>query len=84
MEAGPSGTAGRRRRDSEGAAAGAEDRRFSTTASFFDYDGDGWLDLFVGNYHRFLVASHTPCFMPSGATDYCGPLARPPPRRPGW
>ena len=60
------------------AAAGADDRRFSTTASFFDYDADGWLDLFVGNYHRFLVVSHTSCFMPSGAADYCGPLARPP------
>jgi hypothetical protein len=60
------------------ARAGAEDRRFSATASFFDYDADGWLDLFVGNYHRFLVVSHTPCFMPSGAADYCGPLARPP------
>src|SRR6185369_6684416 len=61
------------------AAAGADDRRFSATASFFDYDGDGWLDLFVGNYHRFLATSHTPCYMPSGgAADYCGPLSRPP------
>ena len=60
------------------ATAAVDDRRFSGAASFFDYDGDGWLDLFVGNYHRFLVAAHQPCFMPSGAADYCGPLARPP------
>jgi enediyne biosynthesis protein E4 len=59
------------------AAAGADDRRFSTTAAFFDYDGDGWLDLWVGNYHRFLATTQKPCFMPTGAEDYCGPLAQP-------
>jgi hypothetical protein len=31
-----------------GVAGGAE--TWSTSAGFFDYDGDGWLDLFVVNY----------------------------------
>ena len=32
------------------AAAGVEDARWSTAAAFGDYDGDGWLDLYIGNY----------------------------------
>jgi hypothetical protein len=32
------------------AEAGVEDRHWSVSASFFDFDGDGWLDLYVGNY----------------------------------
>ena len=56
-------------------AAGANDRRWSVPASFFDYDGDGWLDLYVGNYVEFRVATHKNCASPQGAYDYCGPLA---------
>ncbi len=32
------------------AKAGVGDPRWSTGAAFADYDGDGWLDLFVANY----------------------------------
>ncbi|MCB9881155.1 MAG: CRTAC1 family protein [Planctomycetes bacterium] len=32
------------------AQAGVSDIFMTTTAGFADYDGDGWLDLYVGNY----------------------------------
>ena len=32
---------------------GTDDPRWSTSATFFDYDRDGWLDLFVANYVDF-------------------------------
>lgn len=57
------------------AAAGTDDRRWSVSASFVDYDADGWLDLFVANYVNFSYAVHKICPRPTGARDYCGPLA---------
>jgi enediyne biosynthesis protein E4 len=54
-------------------AAGADDSRWSVPAAFFDYDRDGWLDLFVGNYLRFSLASE-PCRTAAGTADYCGPV----------
>ena len=35
------------------AGVGGETNRWSTTAAFIDYDNDGKLDLFVGNYVRW-------------------------------
>ena len=58
-------------------SAGADDRRFSVPATFFDYDADGWLDLYVGNYHRFHRANRKRCFLTGGQPDYCGPLSQP-------
>ncbi len=52
--------------------AGADDDRWSVSASFFDYNADGFLDLFIGNYTDFTLASHTPCFGPGPV--YCHPL----------
>jgi hypothetical protein len=46
---------------------------WSVSASFFDYDRDGWLDLFVGNYLNWRVESSQPCFSASGRPDYCSP-----------
>lgn len=55
--------------------AGVDDPRWSFPAVFFDYDRDGWLDLFVANYVDYTLAGHRVCPRPTGAPDYCGPLA---------
>ncbi len=64
------------------AAAGAGDERWSVPAAFFDFDADGWLDLFVANYVEYTLAAHKTCPTPTGRKDYCGPFAyRPEPDR---
>jgi hypothetical protein len=64
------------------AATGTGDPLWGVPAVFFDYDRDGWLDLFVGNYVDFRIATHKPCSSPAGALDYCSPSAfRPEPDR---
>jgi hypothetical protein len=64
------------------AGPGLDDARWSTSASFSDYDADGDLDLFVANYVDFTVAGAKACHEPAGARDYCGPLQfRPVPDR---
>ncbi|MGC1416677.1 MAG: CRTAC1 family protein [Candidatus Acidiferrum sp.] len=55
---------------------------WSSSAAFVDFDRDGWLDLFVCNYVDFRFTDLKKCLAPSGASDYCGPLAfRPLPNR---
>lgn len=56
------------------AKAGADDPRWSVPAAFVDYDRDGWLDLFVGNYLKFSFDTYKPCRAASGTPDYCGPV----------
>src|SRR6476661_6100869 len=56
------------------ARAGADDPRWSVPAAFVDYDRDGWLDLFVGNYLKFSFDTYKPCRTASGTPDYCGPV----------
>jgi hypothetical protein len=66
----------------ERAGIGLDEPRWSTSASFSDYDADGDLDLFVANYVDFTVSGAKTCRDPAGALDYCGPLQfRPVPDR---
>ena len=56
-------------------------RRWSTSATFFDYDRDGWLDLFVATYVNFSVDMKRGCFSAGSpattATRSSTPGARP-------
>ncbi len=55
-------------------ASGTNDPGFSVPAVFFDFDRDGWLDLYIGNY----VQERRPapvCRLQSGSIDYCGPAS---------
>ncbi len=57
------------------AGSGAEDDRWSVPAAFFDFDRDGRLDLYYGNYVDFPLVGTPMCRDTSGAPDYCGPDA---------
>ncbi|MBL4659393.1 MAG: VCBS repeat-containing protein, partial [Alcanivoracaceae bacterium] len=54
-----------------------EDNRWSTSAAFFDMDGDNWLDLYVANYVDYTLAGHKTCISQTGMPEYCGPNAYP-------
>jgi hypothetical protein len=53
----------------------AENDAWGVSASFLDYDRDGWLDLYVGNYLAYSVDTDTKCFASTGQPDYCAPAA---------
>lgn len=46
---------------------------WSTSASFFDYDLDGWQDLVILNYLDYSFAGNKQCYAPTGEPDYCTP-----------
>ena len=48
---------------------------WSTSASFFDYDRDGRLDLVILSYVNFSEAVNKACTAPTGEPDYCTPRA---------
>ena len=54
-------------------SSGEPESVWSVSATFFDFDRDGWLDLFVGHYLDYRIEGNTPCFSPSGRPDYCSP-----------
>ena len=51
------------------AGDGVDDPRWSTSATFSDYDADGDLDLFVANYVDFTLAGAKVCHYPTGVRD---------------
>jgi hypothetical protein len=46
---------------------------WGVSASFVDYDRDGWLDLYVGNYLDYSLERDVDCQSVSGQPDYCPP-----------
>jgi hypothetical protein len=52
-----------------------KDNDWSTSASFFDYDRDGWQDLIILSYVDFTIAGNKRCQAPTGEIDYCTPVA---------
>lgn len=53
------------------AESGINDTHWATAAVIFDYDRDGWLDLFVTHYVDYFPGSF--CADGTGRRDYCGP-----------
>jgi hypothetical protein len=50
---------------------------WSSSATFLDFDRDGWLDLFVCRYVHFTIANNVECKNSRNGTDYCGPEVYP-------
>ena len=50
---------------------------FSTSAMWFDFDRDGWLDLFVCNYVRWSAEHDVFCSLNGKQKSYCTPEAYP-------
>ncbi len=48
---------------------------FSTSALWFDYDRDGWLDLFVCNYVKWSAETDVFCSLDGKHKSYCTPEA---------
>ena len=59
--------------DVTSASGTANQPGFGVSASFVDYDRDGWLDLYVGNNVTYGLENETVCPNPAGARDYCPP-----------
>src|SRR5207248_1946248 len=51
--------------------------KWGSSATFFDYDRDGHLDLFVANYVDFSLEKNQKCFASTSVRDYCAPSGYP-------
>ncbi len=51
--------------------------RWGASASFFDFDRDGLLDLYVANYVDYAVHKDKKCHNYTSARDYCAPTTYP-------
>ena len=51
----------------------ANEGSWAVSAAFLDFDRDGWLDLFVGNYVDYRLDRDVDCFDVTGRPDYCPP-----------
>src|SRR6266446_796575 len=47
--------------------------KWGASATFVDYDRDGFLDLYVTNYVDYHIANNQKCFASTSARDYCAP-----------
>ena len=54
------------------ARAGLRNTEFSVSAAWLDYDRDGLVDLFIGNYVRWSSGNEVRCAL-NGERGYCGP-----------
>ncbi len=63
------GVAGGTWRDAEG----REHPEWGTSATFFDADGDGWLDLFVCNYLEWSIENDVPLILQGETKGYASP-----------
>jgi hypothetical protein len=65
---------GRGRFADQTARAGIRNTEFAVSAAWLDYDRDGLVDLFVGNYVRWSPGAEVRCGL-GGERGYCGPDA---------
>jgi hypothetical protein len=59
------------------ARSGTNQEGFSVSAAFVDYDRDGWLDLYVGNYVVYSIEKDQRCSNLAGVRTYCPPQVYP-------
>ena len=59
------------------AAGVAGEGRWGSSATFFDMDRDGLLDLYVANYVDYAVDKDKKCHNYTSARDYCAPTTYP-------
>ena len=59
---------------------GTDDSRWSTSATWADFDRNGRPDLYVANYVNFRLSNSKVCRQATGHPDYCGPLSFSPER----